>query len=122
MITKKIKYEDYNKLSGESELSLEKVLELFDLMAWDNDAFLCLPINEINLVQIMFRRQKFLIEITNDSDHMIFHQKYATQQECKEIISQFFMNNRIDVLQDYYKVQIDRETLDQVIEKQKINL
>ena len=122
MITKRIKYEDYNKFSGESELSLEKTLELFDLMVWDNDAFLCFPINEINLFQIMFRRQKFLVEITNDSDHMIFHQKYASEEECKEIISQFFMDNRIDALHDYYKVQIDRETLDQVIKKQGINL
>lgn len=116
MNTKQITYEDYSSLSGTSELSIEEVIDLFDKMHWQKDAFLYFEINEINTLQIMYLREDtFLLEITNDSEDMIFHQKYGTGQEALAIIKHFYETRDADTVPGFYLVPINEKTLDQVM-------
>ena len=119
MKTKNVTYEDYTEYSGESNLDIEQVIDLFESMDWNKDAFLYFPITDINLFQIMFEKNnQFLVEITNDGDDMIYHQKYVSQQECKELINRLFEKNNLDpeILSGFYKVPITSKTLDEVID------
>jgi hypothetical protein len=116
--TKVVTYEDYNNFSGESELNIEQLTDLFELMDWNKDAFLYFPVTDINLFQIISHKDnRFLVEITNDSNDMIFHQKYASRHECKELIRKLFEKDSLDseILCGFYKVPITSKTLDDVI-------
>jgi len=116
--TKIVTYEDYFKYSGKSNLDANQVIDLYELMNWNKDAFLYFPITGINLFQIMFHKEnQFLVEITNDSNDMVFHQKYVSQSECKELIIKIFEKESLDseILSGFYKVPIVSKTLDDVI-------
>ncbi|GHS94642.1 hypothetical protein FACS1894207_3200 [Bacteroidia bacterium] len=120
MKTKIVTYEDYTQYSGESNLDIEQVIDLFDSMDWGKDAFFYFPITDVNLFQIMFHKEnQYLIEITNDGDDMIYHQKYASWQECKKIIENIFEKDNLEseFLSGFYRVPILNKTLDEVINK-----
>ena len=120
--TRKLTYEDYTELSSESVLSLEQTLRLFDAMNWNGDAFLYFPITPVNLLQIAYEGDnRFLVEITNDSEDMIYHQKYASRQECREIISAMFERDVLNTefMSNFYKVPIKSKTLDDVMNQER---
>ena len=118
MKTKNVTYEDYTEYSGESQLDIEQTIDLFESMDWNRDTFFYFPITDKNLLQVMYHKDnQFLVEITNDGDDMIYHQKYVSQQECKELICKIFEKESLDsgILSGFYKVPIATKTLDEVI-------
>jgi hypothetical protein len=123
--TREVTYEDYckdNVYNAEDvSLSLEEIMDLFDVMRWCEKSFLYFPITSKNLLQIMSEdKNRFLVEITNDSRAYIYHQKYASRQECREIILAMFERDTLDAefLSDFYKVPIRTKTLDDVMKKE----
>lgn len=117
MTIKQVTYEDYNSLSGTSELDLSDTLDLFDKMDWQDSAFLYFDINAINTLQIMYLREnQFLLEITNDSEDMVFQQKYGTRQEALAIIQHFYETQNANTVSGFYEVPVNEKTLDQVMQ------
>lgn len=117
--TKQITYEDYHYLSGTSELNSVEAADLFSKMDWQDGAFLYFNINAVNLLQIMYLMpDKFLIEITNDSEDMVFHQKYGSGSAALEMILHFYETQEIHMVSGFYEVPINEKTLDQVMNGQ----
>lgn len=115
MLKRKVTYEDYQELSGESNLNLEEILDLFERLNWTKDTFMYFIINEVNTLQIAFRStDKYLIEILNDSDGMVFPQKYATKQETISQIEYYYGTNEINT-NGFYDVPVGNKTLDDII-------
>lgn len=113
---RKIRYEDYIRFSGESELDAEQALNLFRSMEWRKGAFLSFDLNPVNSFQVMCQDDdKFLAEITNDSNEMIFLQKYASKQEAAELIAHFYTTNDIATVSGFHEVPVTSKTLDQVL-------
>ena len=52
---------------------------------------------------------------------MIYHQKYTSRQECREIISAMFERDVLDTefMSNFYKVPIKSKTLDDVMNQEK---
>ncbi|OWK70938.1 hypothetical protein [Pedobacter sp. AJM] len=120
MKTKKVTYEDYEKLSGTSDLYLNQLLDLFGSMNWKEGTFLYFEINNINVLQLSYENDnRFLIEITNDGDEMIYLQKYATYEEAVELIEYYFENEEIGSTIGFYEVPINTKTLDDILEENK---
>lgn len=110
-----VTYEDYTEYSGESELNIAQLLDLFEIMFWNESTFLYFPINEVNLLQIIgFKNEKYLVEITNDSDDMVFLQKYASKEECKQLIIHHYNSTKIN-LKGFFEVPVNTKTLDEVM-------
>lgn len=115
MLERKVTYEDYQELSGESNLNLEEILDLFERLNWTKDTFMYFIINEVNTLQIAFRStDKYLIEILNDSDGMVFPQKYATKQETISQIEYYYGTSEINT-NGFYDVPVGNKTLDDII-------
>lgn len=115
-MTRKIKYEDYSRFSGESDLNQEQALDLLRVMEWRKGAFLYFDLNGTNTFQLMNEDDdKFLAEITNDSDDMIFRQKYVSKQEAAELITHFYGTDDAGTVSGFYEVPTMRKTLDQVL-------
>ena len=113
-------YEEYEYIE-DIPLSSEEILELFDSMDWSDEAFLYFPIAPLSILQIWEEgEERFIVEITNDSSAYIYHQKYASRQECKDIISEMFERDALDAgfLSDFYKVPVRTKTLDDVMKKE----
>lgn len=119
MKTKEVTYDEYEILSGESELNMDEVFDLIDEFAWNKHSFISIVVNEINVLQLTYQYDKFMVEITNDSPDMIFHQKYVTEDEVKEMIKYFYEDGEItkDFLSGFYEVPICTKTLDKVIKE-----
>ncbi|MDR3287472.1 MAG: hypothetical protein LBT27_08510 [Prevotellaceae bacterium] len=121
---KDVTFEDYENYSGEKlSLSLEQTIDLFDSMNWNTAVFLYFPITDTNLFQIMYNNEnQFLVEITNDSDDMIYHQKYADKETSKELIKEFFEKHKVDAesLTGFFRVPIMSKTLDEVMKDEEI--
>jgi hypothetical protein len=117
--TKDVTFEDYGNYSGKELLmSLEQTIDLFDSMNWKTSTFLYFPITDTNLFQIVYNNEnKFIVEITNDSNEMIYHQKYADKATSKELIKEFFEKQTVDAesLKGFFKVPIMSKTLDEVM-------
>jgi hypothetical protein len=117
--TKQITYEDYHYLSGTSELNSIEAADLFSKMDWREGAFLYFDVNGVNLLQIMYLAQdKFLIEITNDSEDMVFQQKYGPATAALEMVLHFYETQDIHTVSGFYEVPINEKTLDQVMKAQ----
>lgn len=114
-MTKKITYEDYSQCSGNREVNLEQALEVFHNLEWSKNTFLYFPINDINLFQIMWKNDRFLLEITDDSDDMVYLQKYVGYDECKSILIHIFNTSEFQTLQGFYRVPVMTQTLDDVV-------
>jgi len=120
--TRTVTYEDSEYSCEDCILSLEQILELFDALEWKGDAFLYFPITPENLLQIMYAKENLVIvEITNDSETYIYHQKYATHEACKEIIEAMFTRDELDAefMSNFYKVPIRSKTLDNMMRLEK---
>ena len=125
--TRKVTYEEY--LGNEEyeyvediSLSLEDIFELFDSMDWSNESFLYFPITPLNVLQIWEEGEnRFIVEITNDSRACIYHQKYASRQECKDVISTMFEKDTLNAefFSDFYKVPVRTKTLDEVMKQNR---
>lgn len=119
MKTKEVTYDENEILSGEGELNIDEVFDLIDEFTWNNHSFISIVLNEINVFQLAYCNDKFMAEITNDSPDMIFHQKYVTEYEVKEMIKYFYEDGEItkDFLSGFYEVPICTKTLDKVIKE-----
>ena len=116
--TAEITYEDYDLLSGTSVLNLEQTLELFNRLNWKKGTFIYFPINAVQLFQVHANDSNLLIlEILNDSLEMIFDQKYVSKSECEALMKTCFIEGQIDLTAGFYKVQVNNETLDQVMKR-----
>ncbi len=116
MNSKNVTYEDYESFSGTSLLTLEETLDLFRSMQWKKGAYLYFEISNVSLLQLYFHdAERFIAEVTNDSDEMIYLQKYATADECEEIISRIFLEGNIGDENLYFRVPITTKTLDDVM-------
>ena len=112
-------YEEYEYME-DIPLSLEEIWELFDSIDWSSDAFLYFPIAPLSILQIWEEGEdRFITEITNDSRAYIYHQRYASRQECRDIISAMFERDVLDAkfLSDFYKVPVRTKTLDEVMKQ-----
>lgn len=117
MAIKQVTYEDYNKLSGMSELQLFEALDLFNKMDWQDGAFLYFDINDIDVLQIMYLSEdKFLLEIANDSEDMVFLQRYASRQEAADMVRHFYETRDSHTVSGFYTVPVNEKTLDQVMQ------
>jgi len=119
MNTKEITYEDYSRFSGKSALTLDEALDLFDKMDWKEGAFYYFDINTVNTLQLYRQSERFLVEITNDSDDMIFLQRYATREDARQWVSHFFGTDHLGDLEGFYQVAINTTTLDKVMKANK---
>ncbi len=109
--TLEVTYEDYTSLSGTSYLTLEETMNLFDRLIWKRGTFMYCPINFAGVFQVFFHDpSRLILEITNDSDDMIFHQKYASEGECKALIEVFFTTGKLDLANGFFKIRINNET------------
>jgi len=117
-----VTYEDYNNYRAEKKMSTNQIVDLFDIIAWEDGSFITIEISATNVLQFMNEgNDKFLVEITNESDNpMTFHQKFATKKECKEIVNTVLNAKELDAvfLSTFYKVPIMTKTLDEVIAEQ----
>lgn len=117
MAIKQVTYEDYHTLSGISELQQFEALDLFDKMDWQDGSFLYFDINDIDVLQIMYLSDdKFLLEIANDSEDMVFLQKYASRAEAADMIRHFFETQDTHTVSGFYTVPVNEKTLDQVMQ------
>lgn len=118
MTIKQVTYEDYHFLSGTSGLDVSGAFDLFKRMDWQDGAFLYFDINAINTFQIMYLRSgKFLLEITNDSEEMIFLQRYGTWNDATAMIMHFYETQDTGAVTGFYEVPINEKTLDQVMQE-----
>ena len=116
--TAEITYEDYDLLSGTSVLNLEQTLKLFDQLNWKKGTFMCFPINAIQLFQVYGDdSSRLILEILNDSFEMIFDLKCVSKSECEALIETCFIEGQIDLTTGFYKVQVNNESLDQVMKR-----
>ncbi len=116
MTTQQVTYEDYHFLSGTSTLDLSGTLDLFSRMDWQDGAFLYFEINTVNTLQIIYlKTEKFLLEITNDSEDMIFQQRYGTGNDAIALIRHFYETQDAGTVTGFYEVPINEKTLDQVM-------
>lgn len=113
-----VTYEDYDLLSGTSVLNLEHVLNLFDQLNWKKGTFMYFPIDAIQVFQVHHHdSSRLVLEVLNDSPLMIFDSKYVSKSECATLIEQCFATGQIDLTTGFYKVQINKESLDQVMRR-----
>ena len=126
--TRKVTYQEYRGGNEEYEyiedisLSLEDIFELFDSMDWSNESFLYFPITPLSVLQIWEEGEsRFIVEITNDSRACIYHQKYVSRQECKDVISTMFEKDTLNAefFSDFYKVPVRTKTLDEVMKQNR---
>lgn len=116
--TVEVTYEDYDLLSGTSVLNLEHLLNLFDQLNWKQGTFMYFSINAVQVFQVYYHdSSRLLLEVLNDSPLMIFDSKYVSKSECATLIEQCFAAGQIDLTTGFYKVQIDKENLDQVMSR-----
>ena len=116
--TVEVTYDDAGFLSGTSMLNLEHVLNLFEQLNWKKGTFMYFPIDAIQCFQVYYHdSNRLVLEILNDSPLMIFDSKYVSKSECATLIEQCFAAGRIDLTTGFYKVQIDKESLDQVMKR-----
>jgi hypothetical protein len=115
MNTKKIVYDDYSKLSGESFLDIDQTLGLFKSLNWQKGTFLYFDVNETETFQIFYHEEAlYLIEIANDSDDMVYLQKFAKEVQVENLIQYYFENNIVSK-EGFYEVPIETKTLSDVI-------
>lgn len=115
MSTKKIVYDDYDKLTGESFLDVDQTLDLFKSLNWQKGAFLYFDVNETEIFQIFYQEEGlYLIEIANDSDDMVYLQKFADTAEAQNLI-QYYFENQVVLASGFYAVPIETKTLSDVI-------
>jgi len=112
---KEITYEDYQKLSGTSFLNARQAIDVFEQMVWSESTFMTVFMNEINMLQIMLYDDRFVVEITNDSEDMVFHQKYATDEECRQLLMESIETDNIAFLDGFYAVPVHSKTLEDVV-------
>lgn len=120
MKTKLVSYDEYEIISGEDvEMDPSEIFELIELFSWNRSSFITFPINDTNSFQLVYGDEdKFIVEITNDNPDMIFHQKYATKNEVKELINYIYHNDITkEVLSKFYQVPVCSRTLDDVIKE-----
>lgn len=117
-----VTYEDYNNNSDEKKMATNQIVDLFDTLAWEDGSFITIEISATNVLQFMNEGgDKFLVEITNETDNpMTFHQKFATKEECKEIVNTVLNAKELDAvfLSTFYKVPIMTKTLKEVMAEQ----
>lgn len=114
--SKIVTYEDYDNFSGRSALSIQQILDLFGSMNWQSDAFLAFDVDDIHVFQVLFHNHStFLIEITDDSEEMIYNQRYANYQECIDLIDFYFSNSTSPDTTLFHKVPVNLKTLDEVL-------
>jgi hypothetical protein len=115
MNTKKIVYDDYSKLSGESFLDIDQTLGLFKSLNWQKGTFLYFDINETETFQIFYHEEAlYLIEIANDSDDMVYLQKFAKEVQVENLIQYYFENNIVSK-EGFYEVPIETKRLSDFI-------
>ncbi|RLJ77787.1 hypothetical protein [Pedobacter alluvionis] len=115
MNTKKIFYNDYDKLSGESFLDIDQILDLFKSLNWQKSTFLYFDINETETFQIFYQEEAlYLIEIANDSEDMVYLQKFADGEQAQSLI-QYYFEHQVVSTDGFYAVPIETKTLSDVI-------
>ncbi|KIA93777.1 hypothetical protein OC25_12080 [Pedobacter kyungheensis] len=115
MNIKKIVYNDYENFNGESFLELEQALDLFQKLNWQKGTFLYFDVNPTETFQIFYQEEGlYLIEIANDSDDMIYLQKFAKEEEIQNLI-QYYFEHQVVLNDGFYPVPIETKTLSDVI-------
>lgn len=117
MNTKKIIYNDYDKLEGESFLNVDQALDLLQSLNWHKGTFLYFEINETETFQLIYEgRELYLVEIANDSDDMVYLQKFASEEESQNLIQYYFEHNTV-LAEGFHAVPIETKTLKDVIKE-----
>ena len=115
MNAKKVVYNDYDKLIGDSFLSLDQTLGLFITLKWQKGTFLYFDVNETETFQIFYQEEAlYLIEIANDSEDMVYLQKFADGEQVQSLI-QYYFEHQVVSTDGFYAVPIETKTLSDVI-------
>lgn len=113
---------DSPDFSDETKMTTSQIIDLFDSLNWNTDSFITVGISPTNAIQFMNEsNDKFLVEITNDTEEpIVFHQKFANKEECKEIITSVLKSEKLDstFLSTFYKVPIMTKTLQEVMSEE----
>lgn len=116
--TAEVTYEDYDLLSGTSLLNFEDTLSLFNQLNWKKGTFMYFPMNSGQLFQVYFHdASRLILEILNDSYFQIFDLKYVSKSQCETLIRECFTTGQIDLTTGFYKVQVNKESLEQVMNR-----
>ena len=89
MVKKQVTYEIYSENSGELELSLGEMLDLFDRTNWQKGSFAYFPIDKTYIFQIIYHKNSFIVEFT-DTENAVSYQKQVDNVECRKMIKSFF--------------------------------
>ncbi|RBQ07058.1 hypothetical protein [Pedobacter miscanthi] len=115
MNTKKIVYNDYDNLTGESFLDMDQAFDLFGTLNWQKGTFLYFDINESETFQVFYQKEGlYLVEIANDSEDMVYLQKFADADQVRNLI-QYYFEHQVVSTDGFYAVPIETKTLSDVM-------
>ena len=74
-----------------------EVLDLFERMTWQKDAYIYFFVTETNLLRITHERDDiFIIEITDDKEDIASYYRKVKSDECVKIIEKAFERQVLD--------------------------
>lgn len=115
---KKLELTCYNSQTEEhieKESSEDDAISYFTALPQAEDTFLTVVINEAQAIQFMWKEEgKCLVEITNDSEDMVFMQRYATAEEALEMLKTAYIGD-VNNLKGFTPVPVMEKTLDEVL-------
>lgn len=115
---KKLELTCYNSQTEEhieKECSEDDAISYFSALPQAEDTFLMVVVNEAQAIQFMWVEEgKCLVEITNDSEDMVFMQRYATPEEALEILKTAYIGD-VNNLKGFAPVPVMEKTLNEVL-------
>ncbi len=117
---REVTIDDYTDNSGTFELTADQTVAAFDAIRWEDGSFITIAVNDTCVLQAYCEEPaRLLAEVTNDSDPMVFHQKYVSAGEFRQMIRDVFGLAEANgaFLDGFSPVDIMAETLDEVLER-----
>lgn len=103
----------------EEDCTEKQAIDYFKKLPKTDDSFISIGFNDKQVIQFVWERNgKCLAEITNDGLDRVFMQRYATVDECIEMIKTAY-NGDPNNLQGFVPVPIMEKTLDEVLADNK---
>lgn len=103
----------------EKDCTMEETVNYFSELAEDYESFLTIGFNNIQAIQFVWEKNgKCLAEITNDGNERIYMQRYASAEECKDLIISTYNGEDPNKLPGFLPVPVMEKTLDDVLREQ----
>lgn len=102
----------------EEDATMEEAISYFRALVRDYESFLTIGFNNTQVIQFVWEKNgKCLAEITNDGDERIYMQRYASTEECIDMIRYTYTGDP-NTLPGFLPVPIMDKTLDEVLREQ----